>query len=219
MIGRAGSGKSTAIRTLLKEDGTFKDNVFMIRMGRKPLPFKNKLKAWDKETKTGDFMYSNDGDTVAAIFDKFANEYGKKIIIVDDSTFAMTDYFMKTAMEAGFNKFNINAVKYYNMLKAAAHTPDDIRVYMVNHIEEDANGNLKVKTIGKMLDEKVDIPSLLTVVLQAEKTKDGYKFKTNQEVNRDICKSPMGLFSDQYIDNDLQAVDNAICDYYGYEPI
>lgn len=219
VIGKSGSGKSTSFRTLVDKDGSLHKDAFIIRMGRKPLPFKNKFKPWDKEKQTGDFMYQNDGDTIAVVLNKFTTEYKKKIIIIDDSTFAMTDYFMKTAYEKGYDKFSINAVKYYNMLKAAEATPDDVRVYVVNHVEEDANGLIKVKTIGKMLDEKVDIPSLLTLVLQAGRIDDGYKFLTNQENARDIAKSPMGMFEEPYIDNDLLAVDKTICDYYGISPL
>ena len=218
IVGKSGVGKSTSFRTLFT-NGVLHKDVLIIRMGRKPLPFRAELKKWDKDKGEGDFIYANDGDVVVKVLEKFTKEYGKKIIIIDDSTFAMTDYFMKTALEVGFNKFSVNALKYYSMLKAAELTADDVRVYVVNHIDEDANGLLKVKTIGKMLDEKVDIPSLLTVVLQAEKTKDGYKFITNKRTNADLAKSPMGMFDDEFIDNDLRAVDEVICEYYNTEPL
>ena len=101
LIGKSGSGKSTSFRNFLKEDGSLKDEVFIIRMGRKPLPFKNKMKPWDKVSSTGDYIFQNDGDIICQILEKFTKEFNKKVIIIDDSTFAMTDYFMKTAYEKG----------------------------------------------------------------------------------------------------------------------
>lgn len=86
----------------------------------------------------------------------------------------------------------------------------------MNHVESDANGETKVKTIGKMLDEKVDIPSFLTVCLGASKNKDGYKFRT-QTTGKDFYKSPEDMFKDELIDNDLKIVDDTIKEYYGIE--
>lgn len=112
-------------------------------------------------------------------------------------------------------KFMNSALNYYNLLTAAQNLPDDVRVYIVNHVDTDANGEEIIKvTGGKFITEKIDVPSLLTIALRATKTKDGYKFKT-QSSGRDFYKSPEGMFSEEYIDNDLAIVDQAICAYYG----
>ena len=109
------------------------------------------------------------------------------------------------------------ALNYYNLLIAAQSLPDDVRVYIVNHIDLDANGDEIVKVVGgRFITEKIDVPSLLTIALRAIKTKDGYKFKT-QSNGRDYYKSPEKMFSEEYIDNDLEEVDNTICEYYGIE--
>ena len=82
------------------------------------------------------------------------------------------------------------ALNYYNLLIAAQSLPDDVRVYIVNHIDLDANGDEIVKVVGgRFITEKIDVPSLLTIALRAIKTKDGYKFKT-QSNGRDFYKSP-----------------------------
>ena len=109
------------------------------------------------------------------------------------------------------------ALNYYNLLIAAQSLPDDVRVYIVNHIDLDANGDEIVKVVGgKFITEKIDVPSLLTVALRAIKTKDGYKFKT-QSNGRDFYKSPEDMFKEEYIENDLEEVDSTICEYYGIE--
>ena len=211
ILGKSGSGKSSSIRTLRNLD-----DVMIIRPSKKPFPFKNKFKAWDKESASGNFFYTDKADAAIAVMKKM-NEVGKKIIIIEDSTFFMTNYFMETALETGFVKFTQNALNYFNIIKAAEDLDDDVRVYLINHIEEDANGFSKIKTIGKMLDEKIDIASLLTIVLEAKVIDGEHKFQTNKKSTMDISKSPMDMFENLYIDNDIQAVDDKIKEYYNID--
>jgi len=213
IVGKSGSGKTTAMRTL-----TNLDEIFIIRPSKKPFPFKaGKFKAWDKETKSGQYIYTDDAGFAIAAMQKMVEENGKKVIIIEDSTFFMTNYFMATAMETGFSKFTQNALNYFNIIKAAENLPEDVRVYLINHIEDGADGFQKVKTIGKLLDEKIDIPSLLTVVLHATVSDGKHMFQTNKKTSMDIAKSPIDMFDAEYIDNDLQVVDDAIKEFYGIE--
>ena len=213
IVGKSGSGKSTAMSFLENVD-----EVFIIRPSKKPFPFKaGKFKAWNKDKKEGQFIYSDDAGFTIAAMKKMTEENGKKVIIIEDSTFFMTNYFMATAMETGFTKFTQNALNYFNIIKAAENLGDDVRVYLMNHIEDDANGFQKVKTIGKLLDEKIDIPSLLTVVLHATVADGKHVFQTNKKSSMDIAKSPFEMFDDEYIDNNLQIVDDAIKEFYGIE--
>ena len=194
------------------------DEVFIIRPSKKPFPFKSKdFKPWDKDKKKGQYIYTDDAGFAIAAMQKMVEENNKKIIILEDSTFFMTNYFMATAMEKGYDKFTQNSLNYFNIIKTAENLPDDVRVYLINHIEDDANGFKKVKTIGKMLDEKVDIPSLLTIVLEATVNDGKHLFLTNKRTGMDMAKSPMDMFDSEYIDNNLQAVDDAIKDFYGIE--
>jgi hypothetical protein len=68
----------------------------------------------------------------------------------------------------------------------------------------------------KLITEKIDVPSLLTIALKAEKIKDKYYFKT-QSNGRSFHKSPEDMFTSEMIDNDLNEVDRKICDYYGID--
>jgi hypothetical protein len=145
---------------------------------------------------------------------KMSTENGKKIFIIEDSTFFMTNYFMATALEVGYTKFTVNAQNYFNLIKAAENLDEDVRVYLINHIEDGSDGYQKVKTIGKLLDDKIDIPSLLTIVLSAGVVDGKHVFQTNKRNNMDIAKSPEGMFDQEYIPNDLQVVDDAIKSYY-----
>jgi len=213
LVGFSGSGKSRSIKGLLKEDGRLRDDAIVIRALAKPFPFKNKMKPWDKNKNQGDYIILDNGSIVAKAMKKFVDE-GKKIIVVDDSTFIMTKYFMDTAKDKGFEKFTDLAKQYYEILKIGESLPEDVRVYIINHLEESNLGRLNFKSIGKLISEKVDIPAMMTVVLQTEKNEDGYWFLTNKRNDIDVAKSPEEMF-DLLVENDLGIVDNAICEYYG----
>lgn len=214
IVGFSGTGKSRSLKGLLNENLQFPDDTVLIRVLKKPLPFKNRLKSWDKNKKQGDYIYLENGSMIAQAIKAFDN-YGKKRIIVDDSTFTMVKYFMDTAKEKGYDKFTELAKQYYDILKAGESTSEDARVYIVNHLDETQYGRLTFKTIGKLISEKVDIPAMMTVVLQAEKDDEGYWFITNKRNDNDVAKSPEDMFPNIKVPNDLAYVDKQICTYYG----
>ena len=150
--GPSGSGKTRSFKNI---DW---DKAFVIRPNRKPFSFPGagELKPWDKDTKTGHYIYLDDYQAINAVL-KALPEYGKKIIMIDDSTHLLLKQTMDTAKEKGYDKFMDSALNYYNLLIAAQSLPDDVRVYLINHIDLDANGDEIVKVVGgKFITEKID---------------------------------------------------------------
>ena len=94
------------------------------------------------------------------------------------------------------------------------HTlPESKIVYLTMHEDTDELGEVKPKTIGRMLDEKVNIPGLFTIVLRATRDNGKYVFRT-QSNGFDVSKSPIGMFDSEVIDNDLKMVNDTIKKYY-----
>ena len=83
-------------------------------------------------------------------------------------------------------------------------------------MHEDKNdfGDIKPKTIGKLIDEKVCLEGLFSIVLRAKKVDKNYLFYT-QSTENDVAKSPIGMFDKLYIENDLKEVDSVIREFYG----
>ena len=106
-------------------------------------------------------------------------------------------------------QYNEIARNAWDILMAASQLSDDKRVYILGHTQEDDNGRIKAKTIGKLLDEKITIEGLLTIVLRTAVINGQYLFST-QNNGLDTVKSPLGLFDSDQIENDLAAVDAAI---------
>ena len=194
IYGQSGTGKSTSLRNFKPED------VCIVNVSGKPLPFKSKHKTFN----TDDYM----------AIDAAIKKAPAKSIVIDDATYLMTGEYMRTAKVTGYQKFTDMALNYYTLVKAASALPDDKIVYFMGHSDTDANGNEKFKTIGKMLDEKVTLEGMFTIVLKTVVTDGKYQFSTRNS-GQDTVKTPMMMFSEPLIDNDLAMVDRTIRDYYG----
>lgn len=208
ILGDSGTGKSTSLRNLNPEE------VILVKAVGKPLPFKSRDWApWDAAQKKGTVVNTDKWEFIVGVIKK-AREYGKRIVVIDDFQYVMSNEFMRRSDEKSFDKFTEIGRHAWEVIKAAQDAPDDLRVYFLAHTEETAMGRVKMKTIGKMLDEKITVEGMFTIVLRTL-TRDDQFFFTTKNNGADTVKSPMGMFDANEIDNDLAFVDATICDYWG----
>lgn len=201
ILGESGSGKSTSLRNLKPED------CALIQCIPKQLPFKGS-KGWEKRILVSD----DPGRIIKAMKNAKA-----KVIIIDDFQYLMANAFMRRASEKGYEKFTEIGKMAWDVLETSTRLAPDVRVYILSHTETTDQGRTKMKTIGKMLDDKVTLEGMFTIVLRAIVT-DGANFFATKNSGSDTVKAPMGLFDDEFIENDLAAVDAAICSYYEINP-
>jgi hypothetical protein len=209
IIGESGTGKSTSLRNL--------DPIktLLIQAVKKPLPFRSA--DWTPVVKGQGgsvFVSDNSAHIVAAM-----SKTDKDIIIIDDFQYVLANEFMRrvTDTETGngaYAKYNEIARSAWDILMKASNLADGKRVYILSHTNTDEAGKTKIKTIGKLLDEKIVLEGLVTIVLRTLKINDQYIFAT-QNSGSDTTKSPLGMFAEDHIENDLAAVDAAVCEYYG----
>lgn len=202
VIGRSGAGKTASLRNI-------KETTLVINPNKKPLPFKN-----NDNLKT---MNCDEYLKIKAALTT-AYEKGAKIAVIDDAGYLMTSKFMAGHRQAKgnsqFDLYNEIADNFYSLLKFCAdELPSDMLVFVTMHEEMNDMGYSKPKTIGKLLDDKVCIEGMFTIVLHALKLDGKYVFATNTD-GLDVTKSPMGMFDQEYIDNDLQYVIEKIREYY-----
>lgn len=196
VLGQSGTGKSASLRNCDPK------KTAVINVAGKPLPFKNKIQS---ET-------TDDYRKIMAHLKGLAAQ-GCKCIVIDDAQYLMANEFMRRATERGFDKFTEIAQNFWMLVNSAKDLPSDVIVYFMAHIEVDANGNEKIKTIGKLLDEKITVEGMFTIVLKTNVTDGVYSFLT-QNNGHDTTKSPIGMFPTYAIDNDLNYVDEKIRNYY-----
>lgn len=215
ILGKSGTGKSTSMRNLDPA------NTALVQVIRKPLPFRSaNWKRYNKETEPQGNVFVT--ENWASII-KIMRGTKRKVIVIDDFQYLLANEFMRRSEENGFTKFTEIAKHAWEVLGCASDLADDVRVYVISHIEEnEATGQMKMKTIGKLLDEKITLEGLVTICLRTHVDNSGntpeekYRFIT-QNTGMDTSKSPEGMFASESIPNDLKAVDSAICDYYGIE--
>lgn len=200
ILGNSGTGKSASMRNFKR------DELGVINVASKPLPFRSDIATLNT---------ANYGQVMGII-----TKAKTKSIVIDDCQYLMAFEFMRKSNIKGYDKFTEIANNFYNLVQCAIkNTAKDTIVYFMAHTETDANGNDKMKTIGKMLDEKITVEGMFTIVLKTVVDTGKYYFST-QNNGHDTVKSPMGMF-DGYllenglIENDLKRVDEIIREYYG----
>ena len=201
ILGQSGTGKSTSLRNLSPAD------TLLIQMIQKPLPFKSK--EWKPVKDGGNVLVSSNADYICKAMQKTS----RSIIVIDDLQYLLATEFMNRAHEKGYEKFTEMARHYYDVVTTATSLQDYKRVYLLSHTDVSDQGQVKAKTIGKLLDEKITIEGLLTIVLRTHVINGEYIFSTKNN-GSDTVKTPMGMFDSEHIGNDLNAVDIAIQEYY-----
>lgn len=202
VLGRSGSGKSCSLR----EFGP--GEVAVLNVTGKPMPFRKRLDVYSGA--------NGGGAGYPAILQALAANR-RRCYVVDDANYLMANAQFARAKEPGYGKFVDMASDFKAMLDMAARTTRDTTVYVMMHPDFDADGRMKPKTAGRMLDEKLCVEGLFPIVLVADRREQGYVFATQTD-GLTPAKTPMGMFDDELIVNDLRMVDDVIRDYYGLAP-
>lgn len=210
ITGLSGTGKSSSLANLDP------DKSFLINVINKKLPFKGSKSKFNVE-KQNYFATDNWEQIISTLLWIKENPRNIETIVLDDSTYIISNEFMNRASEKGFDKFTSIAVHYKKILDVAASLPDNMKVYVISHSELDDDGNYKIKTVGKLLDQQVNLAGLFTTLLYSYVEEGSgapsYKFVTNK-MGPYQAKSPAGMFDTTLIDNDLNLVNQKIDEYY-----
>lgn len=211
IIGESGTGKSTSIRNLNPNE------TFIINVLNKPLPFRGYKKLYTKlspDGMSGNYYSSDNYDSITRLI-RVVNEkrLDVKTLIIDDFQYLMAGEFMSRALERGYDKFSEIGKHAYDLLKLLPTLREDLDIFVLSHSEPNENGKMKIKTIGKLLDEKITIEGMYSMVLQTELMNGSYNFITQGDA-RHIAKSPMGMFAERNIPNDLAFVKEKMTAYY-----
>lgn len=193
IVGESGSGKSTSLRNFDPSE------IGVFNVASKPLPFRKKLPLIN-------------GASYEAIAKSLSSPKLNKYVI-DDSQYLLCFELFRTVNDIGYQKFTNMALNFYNLIQFIIYkTPPSVIVYFLHHAETTADGKIKAKTIGKMLDEKLTVEGLFSIVLYCQNDGITHKFITQSD-GKTTAKSPMDMFELE-MDNDLKLVDTKIREYY-----
>lgn len=206
IIGESGSGKTASLRNFKKGE------VYVFEVAGKELPFRNDFDKYVRQRARYDdikkitlAMAAKDPESV-------------KAFVIDDSQYLMAFESFERAKESGYSK-NVDLARNFKDIIDFVITqlPRDWVVYFLHHVSVDETTGVRhAKTLGKMLDNQLTVEGMFTMVLMTNVVQGKYTFVTHNLDGTSTVKSPIGMFDENEIDNDLKIVDNAIRNYYGW---
>lgn len=217
LVGRSGMGKSTSLRNLNP------DETVIINTDQKALPFKQFALNYNAEKKN--YRKTSDISLVLSTLKKVNENTNIKTVVIDTWSRIMTDAIMNPTFRnaSGFSKWGDMSGAQYDLINYINDgMRDDMIVYLLahpeTHYDESGFPSERIAVQGKQLEKFVP-ESFSTVVLYVEVMKiagqpNRHVFRTVSS-GTDTCKTPLEMFPEKEIDNDLVIVNQTIREYYG----
>jgi hypothetical protein len=206
IIGEPSTGKSASLRNLNP------DETFMINIINKPFPFRGASKIYSRERKN--YLHCDNAQKIVSCI-KAINERAPNIktIIIDDFQYIISNSYMEKSDIKGYDKFTTMAKEAFSVIDCLRTNREDLHTFVLCHSDIDDHGRVKCKTIGKLLDEKIGIEGRFPIIFISEIVNDSYKFLVQRDGDKP-ARTPMGMFEEKYVDNDLEAIRKVINAYY-----
>ena len=214
LVGDTGSGKSHSIQFLDPKE------TYIISVADKELPFKGSAIMYSRDNKN--FKAIEDANEIQRLLQTLSDTAPQiKNIIIEDGNYIMGFNLVAKATEIGYTKFSVMAQQMVNLIKLCKKLRDDLTIIYISHLEEvEDSGEIttyKMLTAGKMIDKQIKLEGLFTVVLYAiteiKGDKTEYFFITNK-YKKYPAKSPMGMFKELKISNNMKEVIETVNEYY-----
>ena len=218
VLAKSGFGKSTSLGEIpeLGIVGLNPAETYLISCVNKPLPFRGASKKYVTVTKDnlkkGNRVITNDAAEIASIIEFLAKSPYKNIVL-DDMNYPSQDFYMKNAMKNGWDTPKQIGFGMGLIFEAINQIPDNKNMICLAHYEEykDKNGDsisYKYKSTGSMVDAYITPEGKYEIVLFGKTSyKESEKKSVREFVTNDDgvypAKSPVGMFDELYIPNDL----------------
>ncbi len=238
ILGASGSGKSSSIGEIpeFKHKGVNPEETFIIGCSNKGLPFPGWKKLY-KRTLTmkqngviidmkpeGNYIIANNGISIANVIQLIdAKRDDIKNIIIDDMNYPMQDYYMANASKGGYDVFKQIGLFMGKIFDAMEGVNPDTNIIVMAHLEEYKSKNndklsFRFKTVGNMVQQYITPEGKFEIVLFADQifNEDDKSINKVFVTNYDgeyPAKSPVGMFDQLHIPNDLGYVLNKIKEY------
>lgn len=234
IAGLTSTGKSTSYCPIDLEDikikGIDPKKTFMFNIADKEIPVKagNKLYAsLGVEGGNNNMLVGFNYPSIFEMLNKINSGKRFENILIEDAQYLLSMDFFTRRNQPGYDKYAKMGFSFIELINYIKSMRDDITVFFIMHTDEivdEKNVVIKLKTVGKMLDEKFTLEGLFSIVLRSVKVmknkKVTYQFLVKPESINDIVKTPLGMFVDDKgmslssIPNDLGLVKEALDKYY-----
>jgi len=205
-VAAPGRGKSFSMENLDPSD------THLINVVGKPLPFLSGHEYKEDENMT---ISDNSSEIVRAMVEA-DDDPNVRHICVDDAQYVMAMEFMDKAMQKGYDKFTIMARNFWDIIVKSVNLSEGMKVFLLCH-EEQSGDYRRMKTLGKLLEEKMTPEGMSAIVLYGEvEVMDGGKrryYCSTQTDGYTNAKSPHQMFPLE-IPNDLDIISKRIDEFY-----
>jgi hypothetical protein len=224
LVGPPGRGKSTSVFPCpeLNIQGLELDKTLIINISNKPLSMKGWKKVFtSKPIKDGgNYIVTHDARLISDILGYVETSRPDiENVVIEDAQYLMGFATMERAKEKGYDKWTVIAdIGFQAVSKAKDLKRENLFIFFIYHDEKGADGEMKIKTAGKMVDDVITLEGLFSTILFAGMDVDAltktqrYYFITNAD-GQVKARSKYGTFNSLKIPNDLGLVKRAIIQY------
>lgn len=227
ILGKSGTGKTMSYRNFGK------DELAVINVQGKLLPFFDEefavfdVPSWQGKALAQKGKKPLKHEAVRGYLER--SDGTPPAVVVDDAGYVITEMYMRLQDEPKYVKnpyalyTDIAKIVYFLMDDTTTDGHVDRIIYWVFHEDQTVEDGAVPMTVGKLLNEKVNLLGMCTITLRSMfDGENGYVF----EVNGANGKTPPELFDGVDIDafgnykvaNDLKAIDTAIRKKYRKPP-
>lgn len=194
VLGNPGTGKSTSLRNLKK------DEVSYITVTGKELPFRTDIKPVPVKTM----------DQVKQMVVKSK----KDIVVIDDVNYLFTkEVFGASEKEDKWNVYDKISKEFYQIMQTIMNKDTEQNFYLFGHLEDPDSTVKSLKTLGQAT-RKNNNPEGWTNIVFESLVNDVGEFIFRVKTDGRGVKSPIDMFEDDEIENDLKVVNEQINTYY-----
>ena len=219
LAGLSNSGKSTSLKYLNPEE------TFIISCTNKQLQIPGFRKKYPKVSVDngklyGNWLISSNYENIEKIMKAVSKTRPEiSVIVIDDANYLLSNETFENALIKGYEKFNVLAKNYYDLIQTCQNLRDDLTVVFISHVENfgtEIDPEYRLWTTGKMLTNQVNLDGLFSYIIYSERYIDDkgdgevkYRFKTRTDGN-DTCRSVAGCFEDKYIEPNMKLIIDTI---------
>lgn len=193
VLGNPGTGKSSSLRNLSKEQ------VSYITVTGKELPFRTNIKPVPVKTMLE--------------VSQMVTASKKPIVVIDDVNYLFTkEVFGASDKTDKWDTYDKISKDFYRIVQSILNKDTEQNFYLFGHLEDPDSTMKALKTLGQNTRKNNNPEGWTNIVFESMVELDEFVFKVKTDGSG--VKSPMDMFDKATVANDLKIVDEKINKYY-----